>query len=193
MSASDELSPRRFGGPGEFRDWLAQNHDQSPGEWLQLAKKGSPLPLLTYPEALDVALGYGWIDGQVRGGDAESYLRRFSPRRPQSPWSARNRKAAEQMIAEGRMQAPGLVEVERARNDGRWDKAYEGQKAAVQHPDFLAALEGNPAAAAFYESLDSHNRYAIYFRIHEAKRAETRRTRIEKFIGMLERGEKFHD
>lgn len=190
---AEELEIRSFDGPGEFRAWLAEHHAESPGLWLTFAKKGAARASVTYAEALEAALAYGWIDGQVRGIDAESYLQRFTPRRPQSPWSLRNRGAAEALIEAGEMKPSGLAEVERARADGRWDRAYAGQGAADQHPDFLAALERNPEAAAFYETLDSHNRYAVFYRIQEAKRPDTRARRIAQFVDRLARGEKFHD
>lgn len=188
-----ESETQRFDTPESFRAWLSEHHASSPGLWLTFAKKGSPLTTVTYAEALEAALAYGWIDGQVRGIDADAYLQRFTPRRPQSPWSLRNRRAAEALIAEGTMEPSGLAEVERARADGRWERAYAGQRTADQHPDFLAALEENAAAAAFYAQLDSHNRYAIYYRIQDAKRADTRARRIAQFVDKLARGEKFHD
>lgn len=190
---ADDSDIRRFAGPDEFRAWLREHHGSSAGVWLAFAKKGSPQSTVTHDEALDVALAYGWIDGQVLGVDAKAYLQRFTPRRPRSPWSLRNRRTAEAMIEAGEMEPNGLAEVERARADGRWARAYDGQRMAEMHPDFLAALGRNAAAAAFYATLDSHNRYAIYYRIQDAKRAETRARRIEKFVEMLARGERFHD
>jgi uncharacterized protein YdeI (YjbR/CyaY-like superfamily) len=179
----------RFDGPEEFRAWVEENQNTSPGAWLVMAKKGSGQTTITYAEALDVALAYGWIDTQARRVDDETYVQRFCPRRPQSPWSMRNVKAAEAMIAEGRMKPRGLAEVERARADGRWERAYEGSKNAEPHPDFLAALEQNPEAAAFYTTLGSQNRFTIYYRIQEAKRPETRARRIANFVEKLARGE----
>ncbi|HEY8720417.1 YdeI/OmpD-associated family protein [Pengzhenrongella sp.] len=189
---TDEPEPLMFDSGDAFRTWLVDHQDSSPGVWLTFAKKGSGTTTVTYAEALDAALEHGWIDGQTRRIDDQTYVQRFTPRRPQSPWSLRNRTAAEAMIAEGRMAPRGLAEVERARADGRWKKAYEGPKNAEPHPDFLAALEQSPAAAEFYATLNSQNRYAIYFRVQDAKRADTRARRIEKFVGMLARGEKFH-
>ncbi|MCP2032400.1 uncharacterized protein YdeI (YjbR/CyaY-like superfamily) [Okibacterium sp. HSC-33S16] len=187
-----EQETRRFDGQAEFRAWIEENQHSSPGVWLVMAKKGSGQTTVTYAEALDVALAYGWIDGQARRVDDETYVQKFTPRRPQSPWSMRNVKTAEAMIADGRMQARGLAEVERARADGRWERAYEGSKNAEPHPDFLAALEKNPEAAAFYTTLSSQNRFAIYYRIQDAKRSETRARRIEAFVEKLGRGEKFY-
>ena len=184
--------PLRFDDYGSFREWLRENQDSSTGIWLLLAKKGSGQKTVTYAEALDAALEFGWIDGQAKGIDDATYMQRFTPRRPQSPWSSRNRVFAETMIAEGRMAPRGLAEVERARNDGRWDRAYDGPATAQPHPDFLAALEANPAAAAFYATLNSQNRFAIYYRVQQAKRDETRARRIADFVAKLERGEKFY-
>ena len=190
MAAEQET--RRFDGPDDFRAWVEENQDSSPGVWLVLAKKGSGQTTVTYAEALDVALAYGWIDGQARRVDDATYVQRFTPRRPQSPWSMRNVKTAEAMIADGRMKPRGLAEVERARSDGRWERAYETSKNAEPHPDFLAALEKNSDAAEFYTTLNSQNRFAIYYRIQDAKRPETRTRRIEAFVEKLARGEKFY-
>jgi len=187
-----ELEEMRFASREALREWLTENQDTSPGIWLVIAKKGSPTPGVTYAEAVDAGLEFGWIDGQARSRDEECYLQRFTPRRPQSIWSTRNRRAVEAMIAEGRISPRGLAEVERAKADGRWDRAYEGSKDATPHPDFLAALEQSPKAAEFYATLSSQNRFAIYFRIHNAKRDDTRARRIATFIDMLERGEKLY-
>ena len=187
-----ELEEMRFASREALREWLTENQDTSPGIWLVIAKKGSPTPGVTYAEAVDAGLEFGWIDGQARSRDEECYLQRFTPRRPQSIWSTRNRRAVEAMIAEGRISPRGLAEVERAKADGRWDRAYEGSKDATPHPDFLAALEQSPRAAEFYATLSSQNRFAIYFRIHNAKRDDTRARRIATFIDMLERGEKLY-
>ena len=184
--------PLRFDGYKSFREWLVEHQDTSTGIWLLLAKKGSGLTTVTYAEALDAALEFGWIDGQAKGIDDATYMQRFTPRRPQSPWSSRNRVFAETMIVEGRMAPRGLAEVERARNDGRWDRAYDGPATAQPHPDFLSALEANPEAAAFYATLNSQNRFAIYYRVQQAKRDETRARRIADFVAKLARGEKFY-
>lgn len=178
----------------QWRDWLAEHQDDPDGVWLVFAKKDAvkrdPAALtVTYAEALEVALQHGWIDGQARSLDEGSYLQRFTPRRSRSVWSVRNRTAVEAMIAAGTMTPRGLAEVERARADGRWDAAYAGPKDAQPHPDFLAALAANPEAAAFYATLSSQNRYALYFRIQNVKREETRARRIEQFVAMLARGE----
>jgi uncharacterized protein YdeI (YjbR/CyaY-like superfamily) len=147
---------------------------------------------LYYPEALELALCYGWIDGQVKSLDEQSYLHRFTPRKPRSTWSKINRAKVERLIAEGRMQPPGLAEVERAKADGRWERAYDSPASASLPDDLKAELASNKAAAEFYETLNSANRYAIIWRLQTAKKPETRQARMEKILGMLERGEKFH-
>lgn len=192
MSATPEAEPVRFDSREHFRGWLEQNQDSSTGIWLLLAKKDSGHTTVTYAEALDVALEFGWIDGQAKSLDERSHQRRFTPRRPKSPWSLRNREFAQAMIDEGRMAPRGLVEVERARADGRWDAAYAAQSKAEPHPDFLAALDANPVAKEFYQTLTAQNRFAIYYRIHSVKREDTRARKISEFVAMLERGEKFH-
>ena len=182
--------PLRFDGYAAFRGWLLENQESSTGIWVLLAKKGSGQTTVSYAEALDAALEFGWIDGQAKGIDDSVYMQRFTPRRPQSPWSSRNRVFAETMIAEGRMAPRGLAEVERARADGRWDRAYDGPATAQPHPRFLEALEANPAAAACYATLTSQSRFAIYLRVHNAKRDDTRERRIADFVARLERGER---
>lgn len=189
---ADELPVEQFAGSEEFRAWLADNHATAAGVWLRLAKKGASFSTVTRDEAVGAALAYGWIDGQASRLDDASYLQRFTPRRSRSPWSQRNRRRAEAMIDAGEMEPSGLAEVERAKSDGRWDRAYEGPRNAEAPADFLAALEQDPAAKASYASLNSQNRYAIYYRLQEAKRPETRERRIEKFVAMLARGETLH-
>ena len=188
-----EQETLRFDGPDDFRGWIEDHQDSSPGIWLVMAKKGSGQTTVTYAEALDVALTYGWIDGQAKRVDDATYVQKFTPRRPRSPWSLRNVRTAEAMIADGRMKPRGLAEVERAQADGRWERAYEGPKTAEPHPEFLAALEKNPEAAAFFETLNSQNRFAVYYRIQDAKRPETRARRIEQFVEKLARREKFYE
>jgi uncharacterized protein YdeI (YjbR/CyaY-like superfamily) len=147
---------------------------------------------VTHPEALDEALCHGWIDGQRRALDETHFLQRFTPRRERSRWSKINRDKATELIRSGAMRPAGQREVDRARADGRWDAAYEGQRTATVPPDLRRALDANEPAAAFFETLDSANRYAILYRIDEAKRPETRARRIEKYVDMLTRGEKLH-
>jgi uncharacterized protein YdeI (YjbR/CyaY-like superfamily) len=168
-----------------WEDWLEQHHSDQPGAWVKLAKKNAPVPTVTFSEALESALCYGWIDGQISRYDEHHYLQRFTPRKPRSKWSKINREKAERLIADGRMAPAGLREVEAARADGRWDAAYEGQAAATVPPDLARALEANPAARAFFDTLTGVNRYAILYRIADAKRPETRERRIAKFVQML--------
>lgn len=175
-----------------WTNWLARHHASSPGVWLQIAKKDSGLVSISHAEALEVALCQGWIDGQRKSLDAQYFLQKFTPRRARSIWSKINRGKALALLAAGHMQAAGLAEIERAKADGRWDAAYDGQ-AKVTVPDDLAALLARqPGAKAFFETLDSRNRYAILFRLQTAKKQETRERRLLQFAGMLSRGEKIY-
>lgn len=187
-----ELPLLAFDDQAAFRAWLKDNHTESPGVWLRLAKSASGLKSVTYAEALDVALCYGWIDGQKRAGDDKTWLQKFTPRRPKSIWSKINREKAEKLIESGKMEAAGLREVERAKADGRWEAAYAGQRTMSVPEDFQAVLDSNSAAKAFFATLNSANRYAVLFRIHTAKTPETRARRIEQLTAMLARGEKLH-
>ena len=174
---------------GEWQSWLADHAGESDGIRLAIAKKGGEHPSVSYAEALDEALCVGWIDGRKWSLDEHHFLQGFGPRRARSIWSSINREKATTLIAAGRMQPSGLAEVERAKADGRWDAAYQGSK-TIELPDELrAALDAEPAAAAFFETLNSQNRYAILFRLHNAKRPETRTRNIEKYVAMLARGE----
>ncbi len=175
-----------------WEKWLAKNHASCNGIWMRLAKKDSGLCSVTHKEALEAALCYGWIDGQTRSESETTWLRKFVPRGPRSIWSKINREAAVALIKSGRMKPAGLAAVERAKQDGRWAAAYEGQKKATVPVDLQAALDKNPKAKAFFATLDSQNRYAVLFRIHTAKKAETRIRRIEKFVGMLANHQKLH-
>ncbi len=173
-----------------WRRWLRANHAKSHGVWLVFAKKGTTAPTsLKYDEALDVALAHGWIDGQGHGRDEATYKMRFTPRRSRSVWSKRNTIIAERLISEGLMHPAGLAEVERAKADGRWAAAYEGQSTIDVPADLTAALKADPKAKAMFATLTSQNRYAILYRIHQAKKPETRARRIEDFVAMLARGE----
>ena len=185
-----ERESLQFSSRDEFRDWMLENQDLEIGIWLIVAKKGAPFATVTYAEALDVALEFGWIDGQSRSRDEYTSFRGFTPRRAASPWSMRNRLAAEAMIAEGRMSSRGLSEIERARADGRWDRAYATSTDAQPHPDFLIALQRNPAAQAFYATLNAQNRFAVYYRIHALKTEQGRARAIERMVEKLARGEK---
>lgn len=175
----------------EWSAWLRSNHAVSQGVLLRIAKKGSK-KAITYAEALDVALAWGWIDSQKRALDADAWLQRFSPRKAQSPWSKINRAKAAALIAAGTMEAPGLAEVERAKRDGRWERAYDGARSASVPADLAAAFGRNARARAFFDTLDSANRYAILYRVHTAKSPETRAERIMRFVAMCARGETLH-
>ncbi|WP_330288106.1 YdeI/OmpD-associated family protein [Streptomyces sp. NBC_00576] len=181
-----------FASAEAFETWLGENHAASPGIWLKLRKKGPGIVALDYAQALDVALCYGWIDGQKAGLDDEWWLQRFTPRRARSRWSKVNRDKVAALIEQGRMRPPGLAEIDRAKADGRWEAAYDSPRTATVPDDLAAALTAEPAAAAFFETLDRQNRYAILHRVQEAKRAETRVRRIEKYVAMLAKGEKLH-
>src|SRR5690606_18884108 len=174
----------------EWEAWLERNHASEPEAWLRLAKKGSGAKTVSRAEALEVALCYGWIDGQARTQDEAYWLQRFTPRTRRSKWSKINCEAAEALIRAGRMKPAGLAAVEAAKADGRWAAAYAPPSTIEVPADLAAALEKNPEAAARFRELDSQNRYAILYRIHDAKKPETRARRIEKFVAMLARGEK---
>ncbi len=175
-----------------WRAWLAGNHASSPGVWLVLGKKGGQVTELTYAAALDEALCFGWIDGQVARRDEGSMRQRFTPRRPRSAWSRRNVEHIARLAAEGRLMPAGQAAVEAAKADGRWEAAYAGAAAGEVPPELADALAGNPAAREMWDVLTSQNRYAITYRIGQAKRPETRTRRIAEFLAMLERGETVH-
>ncbi len=181
-----------FASPAELEAWLEGNHAESDGLWLKIAKKGSGVESVSYAEALEVALCFGWIDSQKRGFDEKHFLQRFTPRRPRGKWSRNNRDAAEALIAAGKMRPAGLAEVEAAKADGRWQAAYAGQRTAEVPADLRRELDANRAAREAFAGLDSANRYAIVYRLNDAKRPETRERRLRKFVAMLERGEKIH-
>jgi uncharacterized protein YdeI (YjbR/CyaY-like superfamily) len=176
-----------------WRAWLAERHAVSAGVWLVLAKRaGSPQTRLSYQEALEEALCYGWIDGQVRRRDERTYSQRFTPRRQRSAWSKRNVELAERLIGEGRMQSAGHEAIERARADGRWESAYAGSATIEVPEDLAAALAAEPRAAEMFARLSGQNRYAILYRLATAKRPETRSRRLGAFVAMLARGETIH-
>ena len=172
--------------------WLGRNHASSPGVWLKIAKAGARSASVTYPEALEAALVWGWIDGQKRRLDDAWWLQRFTPRRPKSPWSKNNRAKAEALIAAGAIEAPGLAEIERAKRDGRWDRAYDGARSSSVPADLARALARNARALAFFETLDRANRYAILYRVQTASTPETRAGRIARFVAMCGRHETIH-
>jgi uncharacterized protein YdeI (YjbR/CyaY-like superfamily) len=181
-----------FPSQAAFAHWLAAQHRTCDGVWLRHAKKGAPEPSVSYQEALEVALCFGWIDGQKRSLDAHHYLQRWSPRRARSLWSKVNRDKVLRYIEEGKMQPAGLAEIERARQDGRWDAAYDSASTATVPADLQAAFDRHPGAAAFFAGLTSQNRYAVLFRVQTAKKAETRAKKVEEYAAMLARGETVH-
>lgn len=190
--SSAELPILPFESQQKFADWLSKNHDRSDGLWLKLAKKGTDVPSITYKEAVETALCYGWIDSQKKGFDQSFWLQRFTPRKPRSIWSRDNREKAEGLIASGQMHPAGLAAIEQARQNGRWQAAYDSQGTITVPDDLQAELDANPKAKAFFDTLDSANRYAILFRLQTARKVETRARRLRQFVEMLERGEKIH-
>lgn len=192
-SASVEDLPKRlFASAHAWERWLERNHDRARGVWLKLAKATAGIESVGYAEALEIALLFGWIDGQKQKFDDRFWLQKFTPRSPRSPWSERNRAIAMRLIQEGRMQPAGLAAVESAKTDGRWARAYASQRRASVPADLQRALEAEPDALAFFGTLDSHNRYAILYRVQDAKRPETRARRIADFVRMLARRETLH-
>lgn len=192
LSSPGDLPVILFEQPDSWVDWLDENHASSPGIWLKLAKKATNIQSISYGEALEVALCFGWIDSQKKGYDDQFWLQKFTPRRAKSKWSKVNRQKAEQLIAKDQMKPAGLREVEAAKQDGRWDAAYDSPSTSRVADDFQAELDKNPEAKAFFSTLDSRNRYAILYRIQTAKKAETRAKRIQEFITMLENKEKLY-
>lgn len=190
--AKADLPVQAFASAAAFERWLRAHHENSPGIWLRLMKKTSPEPGVSYAEALDVALMYGWIDGQTKAHDAHSWLRKFVPRAARSIWSKINREKALALIAQKRMQPAGLAQVERAQADGRWQAAYDSPSKAQPSPEFAAALAASPRAAAFFAQLNGANRYAVLFREKAPKKPETRARKIRELIAMLEQGKQIH-
>lgn len=186
----DPVEPLLLPDVGAWRAWLDENEETSDGVWLVLAKKGKDAPTtITYDTALEEALCSGWIDGQGRRRDDATSIQRFTPRRSRSIWSVRNGGIVTRLTDEGRMRPRGQAEIDRAKSDGRWDAAYQGSRDIEVPPELVEALAANPRAAAMFEILTRQNRYAILFRLHHAKRPETRTRNIAKFVAMLERGE----
>jgi uncharacterized protein YdeI (YjbR/CyaY-like superfamily) len=192
VTVKPELPIMPFASREAWEAWLAEEHAASDGLWLKIAKKGSGIESVTFAEALDVALCYGWIDSQRAGYDERFFLQRFTPRKPRSKWSQVNREKVAKLIEAGRMKPAGLREVERAKADGRWDAAYEPQSAARVPDDLSLELERNEGAREFFETLNSTNRYAILHRIQDAKKPETRARRIAKYVAMLAEGKKLY-
>lgn len=187
-----DLPMSSFKSPKNWSSWLAKNHAKSSGIWLRLFKKDSGVASVTYAEALDEALCYGWIDGQLDKYDEKSWLRKFTPRRPTSVWSKRNIEHVNRLIRAGKMKPVGLKEVEAAKADGRWGRAYDSPGAMQVPKDFLKELSKDQIAQAFFETLNKANTYAIAWRLQTAKKPETRAKRMQAILEMLKRGEKFH-
>ena len=180
----------RFADAAAFEAWLEANHAEVDGIWIEYAKKGSGHASIVYAEALDIALCFGWIDGQSKSVDEHWYRQRWTPRRARSPWSKRNVGKAEALIAEGRMRPAGHAEVERAKADGRWERAYHGPAKMTVPDDLQAALDADPQAAAFWETLGSTARFPFLYRLQDAKRPETRARRLAQFVQMLHDGQR---
>ena len=192
MEALGELQICLFACQGAWEQWLDTHHEQSKGIWVKVARRDSPITTVSYSEALDVALCYGWIDGQKKPYDQDMWLQKFTPRRSASVWSKVNIDKVTQLIASGKMKPSGMKEVDAAKEDGRWDAAYESQRNFTVPDDFQQELEKNPQARAFFETLNRHNRYAMCYRIQTAKKPETRKSRIDKFVEMLTNNQKLH-
>lgn len=188
----NEREPIAFQEAADLGEWLASNHDRSGELWVRVFKGGSGRRSVTWTDCVIEAIRFGWIDGQKLPLDEASFLQRLTPRKPHSNWSARNRIHATRLIAEGRMTPAGLVHVEAAKADGRWESAYVGSAAMTIPQDFLDALETRPSAKAFFGTLDRKNLYSIYYRLHTAKRPETRAKRLAQILAQLDRGERFH-
>lgn len=192
MSNKPEIQAIAFETPEAWQVWLDEHQTDQDGVWLKLARAGSGIASVTRDEALDIALCYGWIDGQSRSADERSWLQRFTPRRPRSKWSQINTRKVEALIEAGRMQSAGYREIENAKADGRWDDAYAPPSTATVPDDLQQELDATPEAQQFFETLDSRNRYAILHRINDAKRPETRARRIAQFVAMLGEGRKVY-
>ena len=187
-----ELPTLLFEDATAWGEWLGRHHAESPGVWLRIAKKDAPLRSPTYAEALDEALRFGWIDSQKKAFDEHSWIQKFSPRGPKSLWSKINRDKVAALTEAGRMEPAGIRAVEQAKEDGRWDAAYDSQRNATIPDDLQAALDAHPAARDFFATLNGANRYAVLFRVQTAKKPETRARRIETLVAMLARNEKLH-
>jgi uncharacterized protein YdeI (YjbR/CyaY-like superfamily) len=192
MHKPDQYPILSFNNQQSWEAWLGEHHAESKGVWLKLAKKDSAIASVSYAEALESALCYGWIDGQKSAYDDQSWLQKFTPRGPKSIWSQNNCDKAKALLASGRMLPTGIQQIEQAKADGRWEAAYASQSAITVPADFQAELDKLPEANEFFKTLNSQNRYAILFRIQTAKKPETRAARIQKFIAMLSKREKIH-
>ncbi|HVQ56041.1 MAG TPA: YdeI/OmpD-associated family protein [Pyrinomonadaceae bacterium] len=192
MNSSTETTIKSFTTQQKWREWLANSHSKSDGIWLRIFKKDSGKKTVTHDQAVDEALCFGWIDGQRNKHDEVSFLQKFTQRRKRSIWSKRNREKALKLIKEGRMTTAGRAEIERAKNDGRWDQAYDSPKNMEMPADFIKELKKNHKAYEFFQTLNKTNKFAIAFRLHTAKKPETRERRMNDFLARMERGEKFH-
>ena len=187
-----EITPTLFRNAKAFEAWLKKHHATSDGLWLQIAKKGADEPSVTYPEAVEIALCWGWIDGQKKGLDDQHFLQRFTPRRARSIWSKINVDKVAALIEAGRMQPSGRAQIEAAKADGRWAQAYDGAKTSTVPEDLQAALDASPKAKAFFATVNASNRYAVLWRVQTAAKPETRAKRIAQLVEMLARGEVVH-
>lgn len=183
--APDDLPIVPFADAAAWEAWLERNHARAVGVWIKIAKKDTGIATVTYAQALEGALCFGWIDGQKKGLDETHWLQRFTPRRSRSIWSKVNRAKAEALVEGGKMQPAGLAEIERAKADGRWDAAYDSPRTSTVPDDLAAALAANAVARDFFATLDSTNRYAILHRLQTAKKPETRARRLAQFVEML--------
>ena len=191
-AAKAELTPTLFKNAKAFEAWLKKHHATSDGLWLQIAKKGADEPSVTYPEAVEIALCWGWIDGQKKGFDDQHFLQRFTPRRARSIWSKINVDKVAALIEAGRMQPSGHAQIEAAKADGRWAQAYDGAKTSTMPEDLQAALDASPKAKAFFATVNASNRYAVLWRVQTAVKPETRAKRIAQLVDMLAHGEVIH-
>jgi len=187
-----EYDIKAFSSTNDWEEWLLQNHTTTPGIWIKFAKKGSGIPSVYYQDALLVALCYGWIDGQAKTYDANYYLQKFTPRTKKSMWSKRNIGLVEQLIEDKKMQEAGLLEIQRAKEDGRWEAAYDSPKNMQIPEDFLTELKKDEKAYTFFQTISKTNSYAIAFRLQTAKKEETKQKRMHNIIEMLKKGEVFH-
>jgi uncharacterized protein YdeI (YjbR/CyaY-like superfamily) len=192
VGSDDGLPTLAFSSPEAWERWLEEHHGAAEGVWIKMGKKQAGVESVRYPEVLECALCFGWIDGRREALDERHFLQRFTPRRPRSRWSRINRDTAERLITERRMRPAGLAEVERARGDGRWEAAYEGQRRIAVPEDLQRELDARPSARAFFAELSSQNRYAILYRLQDARRPQTRARRLTQFVAMLEAGETIH-
>jgi uncharacterized protein YdeI (YjbR/CyaY-like superfamily) len=192
VGADDGLPSIAFASAAAWEAWLEGNHAGSDGVWIKIAKRETGIDSVRYPEVLDTALCFGWIDARREALDDKYFLQRFTPRRPRSRWSRINREKVERLITVGRLRPAGLAEAERAKADGRWEAAYAGQRSISIPEDLQRELDTRPQAKAFFAELSSQNRYAILYRLQDAKKPETRARRLAKFVAMLEAREKIH-